>query len=77
MAGIERIEILGTSNYLKERKQIGDDAIPDLNSIYRNILPLAFNCSNVTVLKSVVNTFSCRAILDLSFNVKITSIPSI
>ena len=41
MAGIERIEILGTSNYLKERKQIGDDAIPDLNSIYRNILPLA------------------------------------
>lgn len=40
MAGIERIEILGTSNYLKERKQIGDAAIPDLNSIYRNILPL-------------------------------------
>lgn len=41
MAGIERIEIIGTSNYLKERKQIGDDAIPDLNSLYRNILPLA------------------------------------
>jgi hypothetical protein len=41
MAGIERIEIIGTSNYLKERKQIGNDAIPDLNSLYRNILPLA------------------------------------
>lgn len=43
MAGIERIEITGTSNYLKERKQIADDAIPDLNNIYRNVFELDDN----------------------------------
>ncbi len=43
MAGIERIEIIGTSNYLKERKQIADDAIPDLNNIYRNVFELDDN----------------------------------
>jgi hypothetical protein len=44
MAGIERIEILDTSNYLKERKQIGDDAIPDLNSIYMAWVGINIKC---------------------------------
>lgn len=41
MVGIERIKIIGVTDYLKERTNKAGEYIQSINNIYREILPLA------------------------------------